>query len=437
MTLAPTSVPTDETGEYPALVGYAPSATGERVTARLLDGFIGGVAGAIINLTMLGSLMSMESSGGQAGVALMVGLVLTLGMAAWSLFMILAKGTTIGGFFVGLRNVDVRTGQISGGKTFVKYFLEGLIGGLTFGLGLLLLFLTLKPPLGRHWFDRTAGVMSVNIKRGRVPGTYYEGTISAPATPVPPPIQQVGVPGVSAPTDAPAADLPSLATAKRIDDPIPTSSSSLDSWAPAPAFTPPPMAPGEASFPSVPAPTFPAHDPTAEPAAAPAPIPPAFTPPPVPRISPTAPAATPKDDRQPEQADGNAATQQPSTQANERLDRTVARPFASALQVKLDDGTAVTINGVVLLGRNPALLTGFEHARIVVVNDPGRSVSKTHLAIGPDTDGIWIEDLNSANGVGIGLDGQRPERIAPNVRHTVPVGSRVQFGDRSFTVTAS
>jgi pSer/pThr/pTyr-binding forkhead associated (FHA) protein len=48
------------------------------------------------------------------------------------------------------------------------------------------------------------------------------------------------------------------------------------------------------------------------------------------------------------------------------------------------------------------------------------SVSKTHAVVGPDPDGVWVQDLRSTNGTAI--------TTANGMRTAVPAGGRAVAG---------
>ncbi|HEY0218117.1 MAG TPA: RDD family protein [Cellulomonas sp.] len=99
--------------------------------------------------------------------------------------------------------------------------------------------------------------------------------------------------------------------------------------------------------------------------------------------------------------------------------------------VRLPDGTLVGLEAPLLVGRNPDPVPG---ARTVNVQDPSRSVSKTHLMIGLDPDGPWVVDRGSTNGTLVTLpDGQRIVCL-PDRRVRLAEGSVVAFGDLSLTL---
>ncbi|WP_426998701.1 RDD family protein [Pseudarthrobacter sp. N5] len=104
----------------------------------------------------------------------------------------------------------------------------------------------------------------------------------------------------------------------------------------------------------------------------------------------------------------------------------------AVLRIRLDDGRDFQLDRSVLIGRNPAAQTGEQHALLLAVHDPGRSISKTHLHVLTDGAGIWVTDRNSTNGSAVST----PDGIRTSLQAGVPVfvspGSAVHFGDRTF-----
>lgn len=101
--------------------------------------------------------------------------------------------------------------------------------------------------------------------------------------------------------------------------------------------------------------------------------------------------------------------------------------FAS---IVLDDGRRFMVEGTLVIGRDPSCPDDVPGASTLGIEDPSRSISKTHLAIGPSESGIWVMDLHSTNGVSVA-----GRRLAPLTRDSVPVGGRVLMGTRFFEVT--
>lgn len=141
---------------------------------------------------------------------------------------------------------------------------------------------------------------------------------------------------------------------------------------------------------------------------------------------------------------GPAAVSPPSAPApapatahpDDDLDRTRMRPGAAraeaVLRIRIDDGQDVRLGGMVLLGRNPAPQPGEATQQLLPVSDPGRSISKTHLHLRVDGDGVWVTDRNSTNGSAVTTPDGLQTRLQPGVAVFVRPGSTVHFGDRSF-----
>ena len=107
----------------------------------------------------------------------------------------------------------------------------------------------------------------------------------------------------------------------------------------------------------------------------------------------------------------------------------------SSFTVTLATGESVDITQSALLGRMPQPGEGEEFEHLIVVTDPGRSVSKTHLEFGVEGDELWISDRNSGNGSIIREPGVVPRRAQPGTRYTVVRGTRVDIGDLHLTIT--
>ncbi len=104
------------------------------------------------------------------------------------------------------------------------------------------------------------------------------------------------------------------------------------------------------------------------------------------------------------------------------------------LRITIDDGQDVELRHTALLGRNPAAQPGEAVDQLVPVSDPGRSISKTHLHLKREADGIWITDRNSTNGSAVTTPDGAQTRLYPGHAVFVRPGSAVHFGDRTFHV---
>jgi len=114
---------------------------------------------------------------------------------------------------------------------------------------------------------------------------------------------------------------------------------------------------------------------------------------PLPAAPPAFPARAASQPDAPETADGEPVDADDRTIVVER------RPKAE-WGLRLGSGELVRVDGPLLLGRNPAPMTGPVGARRVTIDDPGRTVSRSHLVVVPQPGaGIVLRDVSSANGI--------------------------------------
>ena len=94
----------------------------------------------------------------------------------------------------------------------------------------------------------------------------------------------------------------------------------------------------------------------------------------------------------------------------------------------LDSGESLEVSANGLVGRMPQPAEGEWFAHLVIVTDPSRSVSKTHLEFGLDGEQLWVLDRNSGNGSIIRESGKIPRRADPGRKYIVPRGTRIDMG---------
>ena len=107
----------------------------------------------------------------------------------------------------------------------------------------------------------------------------------------------------------------------------------------------------------------------------------------------------------------------------------------TSFTITLGTGESVELTRSGLLGRMPTPAEGEEFEHLIVVSDPGRSVSKTHLEFGVEEGELWVADRNSGNGTIVREPGVVPRRAQPGTRYTVVRGTRLDFGDLHLTIT--
>jgi len=89
----------------------------------------------------------------------------------------------------------------------------------------------------------------------------------------------------------------------------------------------------------------------------------------------------------------------------------------------------VTVDGTVFLGRNPVATPGVAATGLLALDDPAKSVSKTHAMLEVDASGLWVHDLDSTNGVWVAPADGEPVEAVPGRRIEVPADSTLELGD--------
>jgi predicted component of type VI protein secretion system len=65
----------------------------------------------------------------------------------------------------------------------------------------------------------------------------------------------------------------------------------------------------------------------------------------------------------------------------------------------LPDGAVIAVTGALLLGRDPVRFDEWTTAILIKLDDPAKSVSKTHAVLELHAGGLRVTDLHSTNGV--------------------------------------
>jgi hypothetical protein len=103
--------------------------------------------------------------------------------------------------------------------------------------------------------------------------------------------------------------------------------------------------------------------------------------------------------------------------------------------LQFSTGESYTVVGSGLAGRNPRPEPGEVVDHLVMIVDPGRSVSKTHLEFG-QTDGVfWVIDRFSGNGTVIQGEAGERRACAPGRRYPIARGTRIDLGEQFLIVS--
>lgn len=121
------------------------------------------------------------------------------------------------------------------------------------------------------------------------------------------------------------------------------------------------------------------------------------------------------------------------------VDQSESRPAPASsvtrFVLQFSTGEQAAVTGAGLLGRNPQPEPGEQFDHLVVLHDPGRSVSKTHLEFGHEDGWFWVLDRYSGNGSVLRQPEQTAVRCEPGRRYRVTRGSRIDIGEQFFVVS--
>ncbi|MFB7889582.1 RDD family protein [Cellulosimicrobium cellulans] len=433
---------------------------GRRFLAYVVDVAVPGlvalvvvVAGLAIVGAPLGSVqvVTQDEAAALIGKMLVVYVVAGVLALAWWVgvwFWEGSTGKTLGNLLTGIRTVDAGTREPIGfGRAALRWIIVGVVpaGGI--------LVVLLSPGFdssGRSqgWHDKAGRSLVLDV-RGVAPASSaagFEGVASlvsgAPAG------AGYGAAGGYAPAPQPGYAPAPAQTGYAPYPPAPVGGQG--------AATPvAPASPG-AFAPEAPAAAAPVPDPWAfpspaapaggglitgvpgvgggpAPVAAPAPPTPAAPVPSTP-VAPAAPAARPA-----ATAPAAAATPEPaeaewdSTRMTARDVRAMDPAPDVSVVIELESGERRAVDRPTLLGRNPQAPDGGPW-NLVAVDDPTRSVSKTHAELRVDPSGLWLTDRGSTNGTVVSVPGAPPRVAEPGTRVRVPVGATIHVGDRRIVV---
>ena len=117
-------------------------------------------------------------------------------------------------------------------------------------------------------------------------------------------------------------------------------------------------------------------------------------------------------------------------------DKTIADDGPEAiLEVVLDDGLRIKVDGPLVLGRNPLAPDDYPDARSVRVIDETMRLSKTHMVLRPVGGQVQVIDVGATNGVYVEADRERI-RIPTYAPWSLSAGDMVHFGGRTLRLVS-
>jgi len=391
----------------PARVADAAAAT----TAMGAEAAVRDAASAYLVVSLVGAAVSVL---GWAGLALWDGLA----------------GRTLGNTVLGIRTFSADGGgPVGAGRGLLRWLVLALCGVLPLVGTVLVLVSPTFDASGRRqgWHDKAARSVVRDV-RGAAPRSF------APASPAPSGARGVGEP------PAPVADPWAFPAGQPAAGGLITGVPGAGDPAGEPA--------GRAAAPDQ------AHDGagveahTVHRAAAPAaPVVPAAPEPAPTQQQPAVPAGASVPRPQAPPAAAAAAAPVPSAPADpDDLEDLEATRFSVSSRRSAGDGSApprivvevdperrVHVAARTLVGRQPQQ-DGGAPATLLRVEDPTRSVSKTHLELVPTADGLQVTDLGSTNGSAVIAPGGQVQELVAGRPVTVAAGWVVQAGARRLTV---
>ena len=414
-------------GKYPVqvppyLAGTVAVSIGRRLAWRILAIIIYGTLDVLLTFAPFYLLVIYRMSRDAFNTLNIVTGVMAFAWLGFVVIRLVRTGATPLMSLTGVRWVRVDTGAPAGWAGLGKLLLQSVIGTLTFGVGSIIICFASMDEINRTWFDRTLGILPINTKAGR--DTYKTPVTpqsQAPAQPVVQPWNATASaaaslpPVPSAPLSAPPAppapepEATHVPWASAASDPVPTPPTQVSAQASAPAAT----APSSDYIGSTPWSNSDSDAAEGEPAATEQPL--SFSPP---------------------SSTYSTSAQAPdsSLPQDDADDRTQLGVRYDTARITFDTGVCYPFGGTIVLGRNPVPPASHPAAAPVPVDDPERTVSKTHLALTATREGVLVEDLHSTGGtVVVRADGEETP-VLPGAPVHARAGDTVRYGQRSVVI---
>ena len=431
-------------GKYPVqvpphLAGTVAVSIGLRLAWRVIATIICTILMVVISFAPFYFLVVLDMSMDEFNTVDVVGAVLVFAWICFVAIRLVHTGATPLMSLTGVRWVRVDTGAPAGWAGPGKLLLQAFIGTLTFGVGSIIICFASMDHMNRTWFDRALGIVPINTNAGRdtyktpvIPQSQasaqpvvYPWNATASAAAFLPPVPSVpsvpfapSVP-LSAPPSMPLSAPPAppapepeathVPWASAASDPVPTPPTQFSAQASAPAAT----APSSDYIGSTPWSNSDSDASASEPAATEQPL--SFSP-------------------HSSSYSTNAQASDSSLSQDDADDRTQLGVRYDTARVTFDTGVTYPFGGTIVLGRNPLAPASHPTASPVPVDDPQRTVSKTHVALTATREGVLVEDLHSTGGtVVVRADGEETP-VLPGAPVHARAGDTIRYGQRSVVI---
>lgn len=418
-------------GKYPVqvppyLAGTVAVSLGRRLAWRILAIIIYGTLDVLLTFAPFYLLVIYRMSPDAFNTLNIVTGVMAFAWLGFVIIRLVRTGATPLMSLTGVRWVRVDTGAPAGWAGLGKLLLQSAIGTLTFGVGSIIICFASMDEINRTWFDRTLGIVPINTKAGR--DTYKTPVAPQSQAPTQPVVQPwnatasaaASLPPVpSVPLSAPPApptpepEATHVPWASAASDPVPTPPTRVSAQASAQASAPAATAPSSDYIGSTPWSNSDSDASASEPAATEQPL--SFSP----------------------HSSSYSTNQQASDSSlsqDDADDRTQLGVRYDTARVTFDTGVTYPFGGTIVLGRNPLAPASHPTASPVPVDDPQRTVSKTHVALTATREGVLVEDLHSTGGtVIVRADGEETP-VLPGAPVQACAGDTVRYGQRSVVI---
>lgn len=400
-------------GKYPVqvpphLAGTVAVSLGRRLAWRILATIIYGTLDVLLTFAPFYLLFIYRMSLDAFNTLNVMTGVMAFAWLAFVILKLVRTGASPLMALTGVRWVRYDSGAPAGWAGLGKLLLQSVISTLTFGVGSIIICFASMDEMNRTWFDRTLGIVPINTKAGR--DTYK--------TPAPEPEEEpepVVHPWNA--TSSAAASLPPVPTVpeKETETVHVPWGSAIPDPSPAPPSVPSPAAsapaPSSDYIGATPWSTSGTGVSTPAPEVSAAPL--SFTPP---------------------SSSYSGSASASSHHEDDDDDRTQLGVRYDTARVTFDTGVDYPFGGSIVLGRNPVAPASRPTASLVPVDDPDRTVSKTHVVLTATREGVLVEDLHSTGGtVVVRADGQETP-VVPGSPVVAAPGDTVRYGQRSVVI---